>query len=228
MSDSSQAVPISKHRLLEARRLGYTPRSAELTSGVVLLTAAWAGHVCLPPLGLALQELVASGFHGSSLTSGGVASDFSPAVIRVGQEVLRIGAACWAAAVVADLAQVGCVWSPVTLLPHEERISPASGLARMFSWPTFERATLLSLKALLSLVAVVVLAEFALRSAFAGAGVSEGASSLLWRMGTSWICIVLAVAGAGCLLSGVVDAWVRQSRWRLSVEQTEDERRRGG
>jgi len=228
MSDSSPTPPISQHRLLEARRLGYTPRSSELTSGVVLLTAAWVGHVCLPPLGLALQELAASSFRGTELTAWGVALEFRPAVIRVGQEVLRIGAACWAAALVADLAQVGFVWNPGTLLPHEERISPASGLARMFSWPTLERASLLSLKAVLSIVAVVVLAEFALRSTFAGFGISEGESSIYWGMGTSWICSVLAVAGGGCLLSGVVDAWIRQSRWRLSVEQTEDERRRGG
>lgn len=227
MSDSSQPIPISKHRLQEARRLGYTPRSSELTSGVVLLTAAWIGHMCLPPLCLAIQELVASGFQLSDLTPRDAVSEFSPAAVRVGREILRIGAACWAAALVTDLAQVGLVWSPVSLLPHEERISPISGLARILSWPTFERASLLSMKLLMSLVALACFAELALRFVFASADDADRGMPFLWGMGTNWTCYALACVGASCLVSGIVDAWVRQRRWRLTVEQTEDERRRG-
>ena len=227
MSGSSEQAPISKHRLLEARRLGYTPRSSELTSGVVLLTVAWIGSVCLPTLGVALQELVASGFRDTSLRPDSASPEFSPAIIRVAQEVLRIVAACWAAALVADLAQVGFVWSPVTLLPHEERVSPASGIARMLSWPTFERASLLSIKVLIAVLLIALIGESALRAVFAGSGVAEGDSQLLWGIGEKWTCLVLATTGAGCLLTGAVDAWVRHSRWRLSVEQTDDERRRG-
>lgn len=227
MSESSQPAPLSKHRLQEARRLGYTPRSPELTAGVVLLTAAWIGQVCLPNLCLSIQGLVESGFRSRGLNSLYISSEFSSAVVRIGREVLRIGAACWVAALATDLAQVGFVWSPVTLLPHEERISPVSGLVRMLSWPTFERASLLSLKVCFSMVALVVLTDIALRAVFAGADIPVQETYRLWGRGVNWVSCVLACAGGSCVLSGIIDAWVRKSRWRLSVEQTNDERRRG-
>ena len=220
MSNSSSPAPLSQHRLREARRLGITPRSPELTAGVVLLTAAWVVYACLPPLVLALQALVASGFTGAGLSAFSESSDWSPACLRVAQEVLRIGGACWAAALLTDLAQVGFVWSPVTLLPHEERISPASGFARLLSWPTFERSGLLSLKLVCGVFAVAGLSELALRAAS-----SSTESSTFIQPAMSWTSLTLACTGATCLLSGLLDAWLRQTRWRLSLEQSEDERR---
>ncbi len=221
MSDSSPPAPISKHRLSEARRLGVTPRSPELTAGVMLLTAAWVGQACLPSLGLALRELVTGGFQGAGSLQTPGPVELSPAGLRVAQEVVRIWGACWAAALLTDLAQVGFVWSPVTLLPHEERISPASGLARMLSWQSFERSSLLSIKLVCGVFAVSLVGEFALRSAL---WASE--SSMHLARGVTWTSRLLACAGTLCLLSGILDAWLRQTRWRQALEQTEDERRR--
>ncbi len=220
MSDSSSPAPISQHRLREARRLGLTPRSPELTAGVVLLTAAWVSHACLPQLVLSLKELVASGFRGPHLADSPAFEVLSPACLRVAQEVLRIGAACWAAALLTDLAQVGFLWSPVTLLPHEELVSPGSGFARLLSWHTLERSSLLTLKLACGVFAIVCLSEFTMRSVFA----ATEPSTLLWQ-GTTGTCLTLACTGVTCLVSGLLDAWLRQSRWRLSLEQSEDERR---
>ena len=222
MSDSSSQPPISKHRLSEARRLGVTPRSPELTAGVMLLTAAWVGHACLPSLGFALRELVAGGFQGASSLRMPVPMELSPACLRVAQEVVRIWGACWAAALLTDLAQVGFVWSPVTLLPHEERISPASGVARMVSWQALERSSLLSIKLFCGVCAVSLVGEYSLRSAL-----SASESSTHLARGVTWTSWVLACAGMLCLFSGIFDAWLRQTRWRQALEQTEDERRRG-
>ena len=227
MSDSSQPAPISKQRLQEARRLGYTPRSPELTAGVVLLTAAWIGQICLPALSFAFRDLVESGFRSHPATELDLTAALQPAALQIGREILRIGAACWAAAFVADLAQVGFVWSPVTLLPHRQRISPVAGLARMLSWPTFERASLLSLKVLVSVVGLLVVADFAVRSLFATSEMTASQSITLWGVGINWVSMLLACAGGLCLLSGFVDAWIRKQRWQLSIEKTDDERRRG-
>ncbi len=220
MSDSSAPAPLSQHRLREARRLGISPRSPELTAGVVLLVAAWVGYACLPQLVLSLQALVASGFKGVGPSTLSESPGWSPACLRVAQEMLRIGGACWAAALLADLAQVGFVWSPVTLLPHEERISPASGFARLLSWRTIERSGLLSLKLACGVFAVAGLSEFALRAV-----PSSTESSTFIQPATSWASLTLACAGATCLLSGLVDAWLIQTRWRLSLVQSDDERR---
>lgn len=221
MSDSSSPAPISQHRLREARRLGVTPRSPELTAGVMLLAAAWVGHACLPSLGSALRELVTGGFQGGHPSQTPVAVELSPACLRIVQEVLRIWGACWAAVLVTDLAQVGFVWSPVTLLPHEERISPAAGLSRMFSWQAWERSSLLSIKLVCGVFAIAVVGEFALRSAL-----SASESSAYLARGVTWTSWLLACTGAICLLSGILDAWLRKTRWRQALEQTDDERRR--
>lgn len=222
MSGSSSPTPINQNRLREARRLGVTPRSPELTAGVMLVAAAWVGHACLPPLGSALRELVASGFVGASAYPMPVLGELSPACVRVVQEVLCIWGACWFAVLVTDLAQVGFVWSPVTLLPHEERISPAAGLSRMLSWQALERSSLLSIKLFCGVLAVAVLAEYALRSSL-----SASESSMHLGRAVTWTTWLLAGTGAICLLSGFLDAWLRQTRWRQALEQTEDERRRG-
>ena len=220
MSDSSSPAPLSQHRLREARRLGISPRSPELTAGVVLLTAAWVNEACLPQLVLALQALVASGFDSPHLSAIHASTELSPASWRVAQEVFRIWAACWAAALLTDLAQVGFVWSPVTLLPHEERISPASGFTRLLGWPTLERSSLLSIKLVCGVFALAVLSEYALRAV---ASASE--SSTLFSQGSTWTSLALACAGVTCLLSGLLDAWLRQTRWHQSLQQSEDERR---
>ena len=220
MSDSSSAIPISKHRLREARRLGVSPRSPELTAGVLLLTAAWMSHACLPQLVLALQELVASGFRSTPLFSIRAFEEFPPACLRVAQEVLRMWATCWAAVLLTDLAQVGLVWSPVTLLPHEERISPASGFARMLGWSTLERSSLLSIKLACGVFAIAGLSEFALLAVF-----SATESSTQLQSGITWTSLALACTGATCLLSGLLDAWLRQTRWRHTLQQSEDEQR---
>ena len=227
MSDSSQPAPISKQRLQAARRLGYTPRSPELTAGVVLLAAAWIGQICLPALTLAFRDLVESGFRSHPRTELDLAATLQPAALRIGREILRIGAACWAAAFVADLAQVGFVWSLVTLLPHGQRVSPVGGLARLMSWPTFERASLLSLKVLVSVVGLMVIADFAMRSLLANSDITASRSITLWGVGVNWVSVLLACVGGCCLFSGLVDAWIRKQRWKLSIEKTEDERRRG-
>ncbi len=222
MSHSSQPTPISKHKLAEARRLGYTARSPELTAGIMLLAAAWVAHACLPQLIMACRELVSTGMRGSALSLAQMTSEFQPALNHVGIELLRIGVACWAAALVADLAQVGFVWSPVTLLPHQERISPIAGFARMLSWPTLERASLLSIKWMCGVVVVAWLSELVISSAFTD---QESSGYLLG--GATWTSLLLACLGGTCLLSGIIDAWLRQSRWRVALEQTDDERRRG-
>ncbi len=227
MSDSSQPAPVSKQRLQEARRAGYTPRSPELTVGVVFLTAAWIGQICLPALVQAFRDLVESGFRHPSLTSFDIMPGLQPAALRIGREVLRIGSACWIAAVATDLAQVGFVWSPLTALPQVERISPVSGWGRLLSWTTFERASLLTLKILASLVALTLISDFAMRSIFSRADIDASGATTLWNTGIHWMSILLAIVGGGCLLSGLVDGWIRKRRWQLSIEKTEDERRRG-
>lgn len=214
MSDSSEPAPLSKPRLEEARRLGYTPRSPELTAGVTLLATAWIGYSSLPRLVASLKNLVAESFQ-TVLSSGPMIGNLE----AVGLEVVRIFAAAWTAALVLDLLQVGIVWSPVTPLPHEERINPVSGLQRLLGWSTWERATLLSLKLTLGglLLAGFVWLGLQRLPSYADA---QSLSSVF-----HWSCGLMAAIGGLCALTGIIDAVTRRSRWQTSLEQTDQERR---
>lgn len=215
MSDSSEPAPLSKPRLEEARRLGYTPRSPELTAGVTLLATAWIGYSSLPRLVASLKNLVAESFQPALLSTEPTLGNLQ----AVGLEVVRIFAAAWAAALVLDLLQVGVVWSPVTPLPHEERINPVSGLQRLLGWSTWERATLLSLKLTLGglLLAGFVWLGLQRLSSYADA---QSLTSIFRAS-----CGLMAAIGGLCALTGIIDAVSRRSRWQTSLEQTDQERR---
>ncbi len=218
MSDSS-APPIDRLRLAEARRLGQSPRSAELTAGVVLLTAAIVVPACLPNLIAAMQALVASGFHG---TPGPVsASELLPRgpLREIVTEVGRLLGACAFAALAADMAQVGFVWSPLTPLPNPRRLIDGAG--RFVEWATLERAFGLSVKVACGLVGVVLLVGWLLP----GTLLMEAPGAWLAR-GIVLISRGLAIAGGLCLLGGVGDAWLRRKRWTQALQMTDDERRR--
>lgn len=215
---SDEPAPISKIRLQEARRLGYSPRSPELTAGVVMLAVAWVGYSSLPGLVAALRNLVAESFQFSTL------AELQPTggnLRAVGLEILRILAASWAAALVVDLLQVGVVWSPITPLPHEERVNPISGIQRLLGWSTWERATLLCLKLSISFLVVGGLVWKSSLSLDSFAEPQSISPHLAWG------CGLLGAVGALCVCTGVSDAWRRQNQWRRSIEQCEDERRSG-
>lgn len=218
MSESSEPAALSKPRLQEARRLGYTPRSPELTAGVILLATAWIGYSSLPRLMGALKNLVAEGFQPVTLSS---TSPSLGNLQTVGLEVVRILAASWAAALVLDLLQIGVIWSPVTPLPHEERINPISGLQRLLGWPTWERATLLSFKLTLGGLLIGGFVWLGLQRLHSFTD-PQALTPLL-----TWCCGLTAATGGLCVVTGLVDAWLRQQRWRTSLEQSDDERRRG-
>lgn len=217
MSDSSEPVPLSQPRLQEARRLGYTPRSPELTWGGVLLAGSWIGYSSIPRLIVACQDLVRENLHWNA-HSPVLAVGHS--LQTAGLEAFRILVASWLTAVVLDMLQIGFVWSPVTWLPHEERLNPVSGVLRLFGWPTWERATLLTLKLGITLIAVLAMCGLSLNQYRATSSVTPIPASV------HWICLTAAMVGGLLFFSGLTDAWVRQHRWRTSLEQSEDERRR--
>jgi flagellar biosynthesis protein FlhB len=215
---NDEPAPLSKFRLQEARRLGYSPRSPELTAGVVMLAVAWVGYSSLPSLVASLRNLVAESFQLSTLT------ELRPEIgnLRaVGLEILRILAASWAAALVVDLLQVGVVWSPITPLPHEERVNPISGIQRLLGWSTWERATLLCLKLTISFLVVGGLVWKGTMQLDSFAEPQSISPHLAWG------CGLLGAVGALCVFTGLTDAWRRQNQWRRSLEQSEDERRSG-
>lgn len=123
-------------RLEKAREDGQIARSVEVTSAAVLLTGVFAMSQWGPDTAVDLREAMRRGLDRLS------ASDMTPAV--VGNVLWDAGGVIVAAALpvvlamcfagtVSNLVQVGVGFYPKLLLPKGSRISPASGMQRIFS-----------------------------------------------------------------------------------------------
>lgn len=153
-SDYSRTEPASERRLAQARAGGHVPRSAELSSLLVLTTmtaslAVWGAH-----LFTRLQDLMAAHFRG--------VAQFSPEsafslLQQVALQTLPFLGALFLAGLIAPMLLSGWVFAPRVIQFNGERLNPLLRLARFFS----PNGLFDSFKALLSfLVAGVLLAWF--------------------------------------------------------------------
>jgi flagellar biosynthetic protein FlhB len=205
MAEGEEKVhPATPKRRDEARRRGQTARSADLTGAVGLLAAVIALHLALPS-GLAsltgyvhhaftfdIADARASGAFDDRLRSG-----LHEAAVIVAPAIL----AALILGVFAAAVQTGFLVAPQALAPQWNRVSPASGFARLFS----RRAAFDVTKGLLKLAILgiigFVLARGALFDGTAAALSRMGLMAalatflgLLWRFGL-WVGIALLVLG---------------------------------
>ncbi|MCC7549022.1 MAG: flagellar type III secretion system protein FlhB [Burkholderiales bacterium] len=135
-SDLERTEPASQRRLEQARARGQVPRSPELTTFTVLITAG-AGLLFLGgPLMHALTQIMRAGL---TLDRGG-AFDTSQLGVRlfIATADALIGLAPWfvlvaVAAIAASMSVSGWLFSFEALQPDFARLSPMRGLKRIFS-----------------------------------------------------------------------------------------------
>lgn len=129
-SNYSRTEPASERRLAQARAEGHVPRSAELSSLLVL--AAMAGGLALwgARLFTRLQDLMAAHFRGVAQLSP--ESSFT-LMQEMGLEVFPFLAALFVAGLVAPMLLSGWVFSPRVIQFNGERLNPLSRLLRLFS-----------------------------------------------------------------------------------------------
>lgn len=153
-SDYSRTEPASERRLARARAEGHVPRSAELSSLLVL--AAMAGGLALwgARLFTRLQDLMAAHFRGVAQLSP--ESSFT-LLQEMGLEVFPFLAALFVAGLIAPMLLSGWVFAPRAIQFNGERLNP---LARLFRFLT-PNGLFDGLKAVLSfLVAGALMAWF--------------------------------------------------------------------
>ena len=136
MQEFDKSEDATPHKLQQARNRGSVARSPDLTGAVALLTGAatlylWGWDAVQALAALARAALIQGlGMHVSAVSVVSL-------VGRVGADALHIVApfalAVAAAALVANVAQTGPVWSAHPLKPDLTRINPATGLKRLFS-----------------------------------------------------------------------------------------------
>jgi flagellar biosynthetic protein FlhB len=128
--DFSRTEPASERRLAQARAEGRVPRSAELSSLLVLGTMAgglmiWGAH-----LFERLQQLFADHFRLAAQSSLDSATGFLQQSLI---EIFPFLVGLFIAALLAPLLLSGWVFAPGTVQFHGERLNPLSSILRLFS-----------------------------------------------------------------------------------------------
>jgi flagellar biosynthetic protein FlhB len=134
--DEERTEPATPRRREEARERGQVARSADLSSAVILLAAVLALRFLGKPMIGGIFASASSVLEGLARVDGdpaGLLTHFGGAFAAVALGFLPFVGIVLAAALGANLAQVGFLFTARPLTPDLNRIDPVAGLARLFS-----------------------------------------------------------------------------------------------
>jgi len=224
--DEKTEAPTPRRRQ-EARAKGQVARSQDLTAAVLLFVGFASLRFLWPPLWKSLQAIVAAGLTSSDPTRVG---ELIPFTLAIGREMLlRIGPYLLILFVVALLvlfAQIGPLLTVQPITPSLNKISPLSGIKRLFSIRSVMMAILNTGK-----LVVVGGVAYAAISADAGAILFSSTFAFhdILRLGGSLIfelCMQLSIA---ILILALIDlVWQRyrhERDLRMTKEEVKDEMR---
>lgn len=135
-TEEDRTEPATPRRREEARERGQVARSADLSSAVILLAAVlglrFAGRPLIEGL-FGSASTVLEGLAGVDGDPAALMARFGGAFTAVLLGFLPFAGIVFAAAVGANLVQVGFLWTATPLVPDLDRLNPATGLGRLFS-----------------------------------------------------------------------------------------------
>lgn len=137
----------------ESRKKGQVSKSADLVTALSLLSIFLVFLFAIPYMGQHLASLMTDTFDkglNQPLTQGSIAKLFSELAIESGKIVAPVFAISFVIAVVANVAQVGFMFSTESITFKLNRLDPISGFKRIYSL----RAIVEFLKSLLKIAAV--------------------------------------------------------------------------
>jgi len=155
--DEERTEPATPRRREEARERGQVARSADLSSALILLAAVVTLQFLGRPMIGGIFASTATVLEGLALVDGdpgSLVTQFGGALTTVLLGFLPFVGIVLAAALAANLVQVGFLFTAQPLAPDFDRINPVSGLGRLFSMRGLLRLVAGLLK--LSVVALVV------------------------------------------------------------------------
>lgn len=156
---TEQATP---RRREEVRKKGQVAKSTDLTSSIVLLTAMIALYFLMPTFLRMLIDLMRSYLENAATMRIDVTTApalFMRAIVQSGVFFLPFMLMIAAAAILANVVQVGFKLSGYPLTPRMEKINPLTGLKRMFSM----RALVELVKSIFKLSIVSLIAYLTIR-----------------------------------------------------------------
>lgn len=214
-------------RLREAREKGQIPRSRELNTMAMMLAAAAAMLLTGPALFARLGALLTEGLSVRRADAFDVKALTGHAVALAGealQSLVPLMVILVVVALIAPLALGGWTFSPQTLAPKLERISPLKGLKRVFS----ARGLVEMFKALAKfgvIASVAVGLLWNLEDDFIGLA-QEPLRQAIAHMGTLLAWSFLLLAAATVVIAAIdvpFQLWYHSRQLRMTRQEVRDE-----
>ncbi len=217
--------PTAKRRQ-EAKRKGQVPRSRELSAMAVMATAAAVFSLLGGWMIDGLGELIAGGLSAATDIADPAAMGTALAALAFRALLLLapLFLALIAATVAAPAAMGGLLFSAQALVPKLERLSPMTGIRRIFSVQGLNELVKTLLKfALLSGLSVVMLWSLSDRLL----GLSSGEADAGLVRGADYVRLAFFVLCGGMLVIAALDApvqlWNHLRQLRMTRQELKDE-----
>jgi len=129
-------------RLLEARQKGQVAKSNDLTAAIGLLAALVLLNMYGPAIMKGFQEIMIGSLTLNNLPMGGAHAIDRTVQLLIGKSMLIVGPLMlilFAVALIANLLQVGFIFSGKPITPSFSKISPIQGVKRLLSLRTLMR-----------------------------------------------------------------------------------------
>lgn len=228
--DEERTEPATPRRREEARGRGQVARSADLSSAVILLAAVLALQFLGRPLTGGIFASAVAVLEGLAVVDGDPAAllgHFGGAFGAVLLGFLPFVGIVLAAAIAANLAQVGFLFTSSPLAPDLDRLNPVAGLGRLFSLRGLVRlvAGLLKLAAVGVVVFWTLWAERVRLVELSGRGFEQIAGIAVDLMLTLSLRAALALL-AIALLDYAFQKWQHERDLRMSKQEVREELRR--
>ena len=221
--------PATRRQRQQARREGRWPRSRDLASALVMLTAlltlmTLGENICRQLIETTRAQLAgaADGHIDPGFSNETVTQLWYQQVSKLGRVLLPLLGLIVMAAIAAHVGQTGFLFLPERALPEARNINPAGGLRRIVSGDNISR-WLMGIARLAMILVVAGLSlwthRFQLQEMIAGGPFQMVGGMLNFLLLTAvWIC-------CGLVVLGVVDyAWQRWS-WEQSMKMTSEQLR---
>jgi len=225
--DSEKTEEPTQKRLDDAREKGQTPTSREVNHWIMFLAAA----VFLMGLAPTMAEDIAvsmSAFfaqpHAIDVTSGALPELLGDALTRVGLAVAPVAALFIVAAFGAGVVQNGFMFTPESIKPSLDKISPLSGAKRLFSLKSLAEFVkgILKLAIVGSIATAVMLPELTAIETISGIGAAE----LIARVNHIASTVLLAVIAVMTVIAAadfLYQRWEHIKKLRMSRQDMKEE-----
>ncbi len=221
--------PTAKRRY-DSRQRGQVAKSNDLSGAIIMIGAAgilaFFGREMLAGLARLTQFSLGTGVLDADLTIGSLPRDLQITVGEMARLVLPVMLIMFFVAAVAQILQVGALFTLQPLKPNWKKFNIIAGFGKFFSRKNFVKGAIdvMKLTLIASVTAAVVRSEMANIAHLAMLPITEALVIAAWIMlhVAAWVLLILFVLG---ILDFLFQRWQTTHDMRMTRQEVRDERK---